>query len=105
MRPLKVGGLALASSISSTVGFLFLLKVLEKRIGVIKGLGVSWLKLTGISIISVGIGKVYFVLSKFTLLPKMVLTMGIIAIIFFILCFLGKIEPLPRIWRWTFGEK
>jgi len=105
MRPLKIGGLALASSISSTVGFLFLLKVLEKRIGIIKGLGSTLLKLTGISIISVGIGKVYFILSEFALLPKIVLTLGIIMVSFFILCFLGKIEPLPRIGRWIFGKK
>ncbi len=101
MRPLKVGGLALASSISAGGGFLLLFWSLQKKVGTIGGIGLPIAKLLGVSLISVGLSKFCFIFMDINPLAKILLSLIIAVFSFLILSYILKIEPLIKILRWV----
>ena len=103
MFPLKIGGIALATSISGIITFFVLFNCLKKRIGDfgIKGIVISFVR---ILLASVGMGLVcYFVLRQAVHLNKFLslgleITAGLISYIFF--CFIFKVKEMRQLWDW-----
>lgn len=108
MFPLKVGGLALASSISATLNFLILLSILKKRIGKIfdKSMLDSFLKISLSSLImaiATYFGWHYF-FSKFRLLFSISTTILISAFIYGLSCFVLRVKEIQELLKWI-GKK
>jgi putative peptidoglycan lipid II flippase len=101
MRPMKIGGIALASSIASVVGFFILFYLLEKRVGVLSAELLNFV--TKIILASSGAAAVILVLQRMSLgwnLPELV-TMSITGcaayLIYGALCVLLKVSQAQRI--------
>ena len=103
MFPLKVGGLALASSITSLINFSFLLSLFKRKIGglEIKSLFIFFLRILSLSLISGMIS--YIAWNFFYLRINQILTLLfclLIGILSFILgCVIFKVEELGLLWR------
>ncbi|MCM8774505.1 MAG: murein biosynthesis integral membrane protein MurJ [Candidatus Omnitrophica bacterium] len=94
MFPLKIGGIALGSSISASVNFFILYYILKKRIGVIKleGFSKEIIKLT---ILGLGIGSISKIIFRFCMNRYLSLIyVCIISLIIFV--FLGTILRLKQ---------
>jgi putative peptidoglycan lipid II flippase len=113
MFPMRLSGLALATSISGIISFLILFFLLQKKVGGLDLKRLMWFFLKVI-VASIGMGEVcYFVIS----LP---LTFGshianriaglILPIIcgisaYIILCLVLRIEQIKSLWRWMINRK
>ncbi len=107
MYPLKVGGIALASSIAGTADFLILLTILKRKLGGLNSdLLQYFLKVTLASSI---IGLFEFVSWQFVHIPnqavKLVL-IGILGIIFYqAVCLFFCVEQAQKIQQWILRKK
>ncbi len=104
MWHLKVGGLALASSIAATVNFLSLLHILEKRIGKLDKakIGNSFLRiLLATSIMGWGLnyfwGNLFLNLSE---VSRLILAIPLSLSIFILSCLILKVEELKGLIKW-----
>jgi len=110
MWPFKIGGLALATSISASVNFFILISILRKRLQRIEGTRIlrSFMKIFTASLIMGIITLVIF--NKLNMLYLSTGTMERFAIllttifisiaIFFILCLILRVEETRRILKW-----
>ncbi len=101
MFPLKVAGLALATSISGISGFCILFFILQKRLGGLEKkliLG-SFLRLLAASL---AMGLIVFLVNK-ALNLFWALGSGVLAYIFF--CFVFKVEEMRQLWNWLMRLK
>ena len=101
MWPMKLGGLALATSISATVNFLILYFILKKRIGCLgtKEMVNSFLRVLLSSII---MGIVLKFLSAQAFCPKgLILSITAGAITFMAAAYIFKVKELERIFAWA----
>ncbi|MCX5681358.1 MAG: polysaccharide biosynthesis C-terminal domain-containing protein, partial [Candidatus Omnitrophica bacterium] len=103
MGPLKVGGIALASSIASGVNFFILFNILSGRL---KGIGAGLLDyVTKIFLSSLFMGEVCFLAWKYLPFSSELLKLVIVIIVgvvsFFQICFLFKVQQAERLFRWV----
>lgn len=108
MWPLKVGGLALASSISATLNFFLLLKMLEKKIGRldIAKIRSSFLRIL-LSSLVMGLGlAIFWQRMFFNLVVPLKLILAFIWALFLFLfgCLLFQVQELKEFSRW-FSKK
>ncbi|MFH0913522.1 MAG: murein biosynthesis integral membrane protein MurJ [Candidatus Omnitrophota bacterium] len=108
MRPLRLGGLALATSISGILTFLILFLLLKKKL---RGLDIETLALSFVRILlaSICMGAVCALVSRnlvlgYGFLPKLLnlvltITAGIISYIIF--CFILRVGEIQELWRWV----
>jgi putative peptidoglycan lipid II flippase len=113
MFPFKIGGIALATSISGINSFLFLFFILRKRVGdfKVKEIFISFVR---ILTASVCMGAVcYFLSSKNTILGSSVLNRylnlglmlisGVLSYILF--CFIFRVYEMQELWKWILKKK
>ncbi|MDD4980222.1 MAG: murein biosynthesis integral membrane protein MurJ [Candidatus Omnitrophica bacterium] len=108
MYPLKLGGLALATSISAIITFIILFLLLEKKI---EGFEAGALALSFIRILlaSICMGVVCALVSRnivfgYNFLPKLLnLILTIIAgvISYIVFCFILRVGEIQEFWRWV----
>lgn len=100
MFPLKIGGIALATSISGIVTFFILLSALKKKIGDF-GLKEIFLSFLRILAASIGMGVVCYFSSQINLNKVLslaiVLTLGFISYIIF--CFAFRVNEMRQLWH------
>ncbi len=103
MFPLKIGGLALASSLSAAFNFSFLYFNLTKRIGriITKDLLIYFLKVSCAGLIMCVSILIFFNKTVF-LNPILRLSLTIIlgVLIYFSCCFVFRIERIDKLFRW-----
>jgi len=114
MFPMKIAGLALATSISGIISFAVLFSVLEKRlrpfnVGVIAG---SFLR---ISLASLGMALTcYFVYAKISVSAPcaawvkfvslgIAILAGMASYAFF--CFIFRVSEIRQVWKWVLRKK
>jgi len=102
MGPLKVGGIALASAISSGINFFVLLSILSDRL---KGFGDGLLEYSSkIFLSSIVMGAVCFLLWHYLAIAqefvRLIIVAVIGAIIFFQMCAIFRIHQAQRILAW-----
>jgi putative peptidoglycan lipid II flippase len=104
MFPLKVGGLALASSISAGFNFTFLYLSLKKRIGSIftKQIYIYFLKVAGAGIAMAGFVLIFFnkVAFKFNPILRLITTVVLAGLVYFGVCLLLRVEKVNIILKW-----
>ncbi|MFH1338302.1 MAG: murein biosynthesis integral membrane protein MurJ [Candidatus Omnitrophota bacterium] len=104
MFPLKVGGLALASSLSAVFNFTLLYLSLKKRIGAIftEDLYIYLLKTTGAGLIMAVFVLVFFHKIAFYLNPvlRLMITIALAGLIYLGVCLLLKVEKIDNLVRW-----
>jgi putative peptidoglycan lipid II flippase len=109
MFPLKVGGLALASSISATLNFIILLSLLKKRIGKIidKDMQIVFLKISLSSIIMVLITYLSWHNLSLGLRPLFSVSAVIFISIFIYIfsCFLLGVKEIRYLFKWLWIKK
>lgn len=102
MVPLKVGGIALATSIAATVDFLILFYILNRRFnGFGGGLLAYFGKVVVVSLIVAG--WEYWAWTKAAFGPewvKLILVGSSGFALYFMLCLLVKVEQAVNIWKW-----
>jgi len=105
MRPMKIAGLALATSLSGMISFVVLFSILRKRIGDfdLKHIFGSFLK---ISAASISMGLVCFLVSKIQA-PKLLslflsVFSGLAAYVLF--CFVFRVREAGELWNWLRGR-
>ena len=101
MKPLKIGGIALASSIAVMVNFLLLFFLMNKRLGGLQeGL---WNYLARLGLASLGLGVVVFWGWEYLEISNEIIKLLIVSlmggIIFLILCLALKIEGVIKIFQ------
>ncbi len=96
MFPLKIGGLALASSISGITSFLFLFFILSRRLDGFaqEKLRGSFLRILGASICMAGVG---FLVNRALNFYWALFCAGLAYILF---CFLFGVAELRQLWQW-----
>ena len=102
MYPLKVGGIALASSISGIVNFLILFYILDKRLeGLSSGL---WEYFARVLIASVMTGAVVFVAWERMVFPSEFMKLFVLGgsgfIFYGMVCLILKVEQAHKIFEW-----
>jgi putative peptidoglycan lipid II flippase len=113
MFPLKIGGLALATSISGIISCLILFFILKKRLEPfnVKGIIDSFLRILAASL---GMGGIcYFISQKNIILASGIigrfLNLGlaiILSLISYILfCFIFRVSEMRELWRWLSKRK
>lgn len=106
MFPLKIGGIALATSISGIVAFILLWVALKKKIGDFgfKEIALSFLR---ISAASIGMGIVCYFSSRVSankiLNLTAVLTLGLVSYIIF--CFIFKVSEMRLLWNLLIAQR
>lgn len=109
MFPLKVGGLALASSISATLNFLILLSVLKKRIGKIfdKEMLGSFLKISLCSMIMAIISYLswHSFFFKFRPIFSVSAVIFISVFIYILSCFVLKVKETEGLLKWLWVKR
>jgi len=113
MFPMKIAGLALATSLSGIICFFMLFARLQKKLGVLelKPLLISFLK---ILLASLGMGLVCYLINQRNFIPGsntvlrlanlcVVLIGGIISYIFF--CFILRLKEMEELWRLVVRKK
>ncbi len=110
MIPLKIGGLALATSITATVNFLILANILSKRLGGLDGARIAkaFMKMLFASIV-MGLASL-FIFNKLSMvinaagtisqLLTLFVTVVLSVAVFFILCFVIRVEETNRLFKW-----
>lgn len=104
MFPLKVGGIALASSISAMINLILLYNILIKKIGGLHSFGIKKyiLKIMLASLI-MGAAANYMWNSNFfiaTLILRLIIIASISLVVFILACIVCRIKELNRILRW-----
>jgi len=104
MFPMKIGGLALATSISGINSFLILFVILRKRLGGLntKEIFVSFMRILSASI-CMGIVCYFVFQQSVPILNKYVnLTLAIIAglLSYIAFCFIFRVREMRELWRW-----
>lgn len=105
MFPLKVGGLALASSLSAVFNFTLLYLSLKKRIGTIftRDLYLYLLKTTSAGLIVAAF--VFFFFHKIALylnpILRLIITIVLAGLVYFGVCLLLKVEKVGNLIQWT----
>jgi len=107
MFPLKVGGIALASSIAGTIDFLILFYILDKKLGGLNsGLLMYCLKVT-LAAVLIGVYEQWMwdhVTFKFEIIKLIVI--GISGfVIYELLCLALKVQQARKIWQWISRKK
>ncbi|MFH1577705.1 MAG: murein biosynthesis integral membrane protein MurJ, partial [Candidatus Omnitrophota bacterium] len=101
MFPLKVGGLALASSLSAGFNFLLLYRNLGKQIGriITKDSYIYFLKVTGAGLAMLVFIRLFFYKAAVYLnpVPGLALTIILATLVYFGICLLLKVEMKPRL--------
>jgi putative peptidoglycan lipid II flippase len=105
MWHLKVGGLALASSIAATINFLWLFRILEKKIGRLdrRRIGKSFLRILLAATI-MGSTTNFFWNNLFLDLwgiIRLILVIILAITIFVLACFILKVEEIKSLLRWV----
>lgn len=111
--PLKIGGIALATSISGIVSFIILSVLLKKRIGTFK-IDDILISFSRIFFASIGMGLVCYLLAQkqlflsSTTLNKflnlsLLLCAGVISYIIF--CWLFRVKEMRELWQWIRRNK
>lgn len=107
MFPLKISGLALATSISGIISFIVLFVSLRKRIGdfKVKEITISFMR---ILLASICMGIICYIFKKNIILETgilirwlnlgLVILLGIISYIIF--CFIFRVKELQELWQW-----
>ena len=109
MFPLKISGLALATSVSGILSCLVLLRALHRRLQpfTARPIAASFLKIV---CASCGMGFICYVASMYWLIPKSSLffravNLGIVvsaaAVAYVAFCFLFRVNELGELWRWA----
>ncbi|MCK9603025.1 MAG: polysaccharide biosynthesis C-terminal domain-containing protein, partial [Candidatus Omnitrophica bacterium] len=96
MFPLKIGGIALANSISGIITFFILFSILKKRLGGFKGeeIFISFLRILAASL---WMGVACITLNKaFNFIFALI--GGILSYIIF--CFIFRVPEMRQLWRW-----
>ncbi|MDD5167035.1 MAG: murein biosynthesis integral membrane protein MurJ [Candidatus Omnitrophica bacterium] len=96
MFPLKIGGIALANSISGIITFFILFSILKRRLGGFKGEGIfiSFLRILAASL---WMGVACITLNKaFNFIFALI--GGILSYIIF--CFIFRVPEMRQLWRW-----
>jgi putative peptidoglycan lipid II flippase len=101
MFPLKIGGLALATSISGLISFLFLFFILSKRLG---GFGEhkilkSFLRILAASLCMAAVG---FLVNRALNLGWAIFCSGLAYILF---CFLFGVAEMAQLTHWLVSKK
>jgi putative peptidoglycan lipid II flippase len=96
MFPLKIAGLALATSISGISGFCILFSILYKRLGGVESklIGISCLRILAASL---AMGAIAFLVNN-ALNVFWALASAVLAYIFF--CFIFKVEEMRQLFNW-----
>ncbi|MFA4984578.1 MAG: polysaccharide biosynthesis C-terminal domain-containing protein, partial [Candidatus Omnitrophota bacterium] len=113
MFPMKLAGLALATSLSGINTTLILFYLLIKKIGSFdaKELGFSFLR---ILLATIAMGLVCFVVSQHKILPvgntiyrlfelSIQLSIGVISYVIF--CFIFRVKEMHELWNWLIKRK
>jgi len=107
MVPLKVGGIALASSIAGTIDFLILFYVMDKKLGGLNGGLLGYF--TRVVIASAVTGAVVYWSWMHILIPNEIIklfSIGTMGIIFYeIICLALRVEQAHKIWNWITGNR
>ncbi len=103
MKPLKVGGIALASSIAATVDFSWLFYALDKKLGGINtGFREFILKVLTATIIT---GAVVYGLWRYIGIPLESVRLTVVGLLgmglYGLLCFYFRVEPARNIYQWV----
>ena len=103
MYPLKVGGIALASSISGIASFIILFYLLHKKIGGIAGeiMDFFWKMSVPLLVLAVVTLEVYNTVSIENAWVKLTMVMAVGVISFLGAAWIFKIEPAVAMWRWV----
>jgi putative peptidoglycan lipid II flippase len=109
MRPLKVGGLALASSIAALVNLCLLASVLAKKIGRFTKDDL-FLYLWHIILISLGMGLVVYLLwykflLDFNIILRLIMTISGGIIVFVLGCFVYRIQQIKELFVWILRKR
>ncbi|MBI4437134.1 MAG: murein biosynthesis integral membrane protein MurJ [Candidatus Omnitrophica bacterium] len=111
MFPMKIGGLALATALSSTLHFLILYVLLKKRIGSFGGRTLFWAfcKFCGASLLMTFslFLSIHFMSggeSRLRVIP-FVLVIGVGVISYFVFSLVLKVEEADRLTRWIFKRR
>ncbi len=111
MFPLRIGGIALATSISGIIGCLILFNILKNRLRPfrVKEIFVSFLRLL---VASLGMGLVCYIVCQNILLGNILLgkifnlaieiIVGILTYI--LLCFVLRAEEIKQLWQWIISR-
>ncbi len=106
MFPLKIGGLALATSISGIISFLILFFILKKRLKPFKVKGIinSFLRILTASL---GMGLVCYFVSRISLNKYIGLCLSILCGIlsYILFCFIFRVSEMRELWRWLASRK
>ena len=108
MIPLKVGGIALASSIAASIDFIWLFYYLDKRLGGING-GFR-IFIAKVLLASVFTGVVVNQLWNMTCIPNEIMRLSVVMILgimlYGVLCFMLRIDQARKIYHWLqdFGK-
>ena len=104
MFPLKVGGLALASSLSAGLNLSLLYLALTKKIGriITKDLSIYFLKITGAGLVMAVFVLVFFykLALCFNPMPRLALTIVLAALVYFAACLLLRIGKINNLLKW-----
>lgn len=107
MYPLKIGGIALASSISATVDFLILYYIIEKRLGGFGGNMIGFFGKVVAAAVLTGVIEIW-AWNHFTLVSgfiKLGVT-GFVGIVFYLgICLVFKVEQASKIVNWIRQRK
>ncbi len=110
MWPLKIGGLALATSVSSSINFFILAHILRKRLGRIDGkrIFIGFMKVviasfamawSGLSIFN-KLNHLFFYTGKLEKLIVLLATISISMLVFFVACLILRVEETRKILKW-----
>lgn len=106
MFPFKIGGIALATSISGINSFLLLFFILKKRLSPfnVKGIIDSFLR---ILVASLGMGAVCYFVSNLTINKYLNLSLSIVCSIFsyVIFCFILRVPQVQELGKWILKKK
>jgi putative peptidoglycan lipid II flippase len=109
MFPLKIGGIALATSISGIITFFVLLTILKKRLGnfPVKEITTSFLRILAASLC---MGLVcYFVSQKTSVFLNKIVSLSLTLICSFLsyiaFCFIFRVSEMRELWRWLIRRK
>lgn len=103
MKPLKIGGIALASSIAATVDFLWLWHLLNKRLGGINGGFNRFLKKTLVAVVvagflAYGVWQMRFIHGE---VLRLTLACFVGIAVYGTMCFLLKVVQARKIYSWA----
>ncbi len=113
MFPLKIAGLALATSISGIVSFLILFYILKKRIGdfSIKYIWVSFLRCTAASVIMaivcyfIGTRSVFISGSTMQKAINLIIAIAVGMGTYFLFCFIFRVQEARELLQWVIKRK